>query len=147
MAGTRRMALLERRLRHTVAGADVRLLAEDQLVVSRNLTRDPNLERDGKSATYRPAPDGYQVYVSWRPPAAHARQAALSQRMTGPSHVPVAWDGRTMRLRLDPATTSGEWLVADDRGGIVRVVAEAGSVQVLDEVNAVLNEVEAVLLT
>jgi hypothetical protein len=147
MATPQRMTLLQRRLRHTAAGADVRLLAEDQVVVSRNLTRDPNFERDGKSPTYRPGRDGYQVYVSWRPAAAHARQAALSQRMTGPSSGPVAWDGRTMRLRLDPATTSGEWLVGDNAGGIVTVIADAGSVQVLDEVNAVLNEVEAVLLT
>ncbi|SRR6266516_5285068 len=147
MATRDRMALLYQRLRHTAAGADVRLLAGDQVLVSRNLVRNPAFERDGKSATYVPGPDGYQVYVARRPAEAHTQQAALSQRMTGPASGPVAWDGRTMRLRVDPPATSGDWLLRDDRGEIVAVSAAAGSAQVLDEVNAVLSEVEAVVLT
>jgi hypothetical protein len=142
-----RMELLRRRLRNTAADADVQLLAENQILVTRNLIRNPAFEKDGKSATYLPGPDGYQVYIACRPPTTHARLAAHYQRMTGPSHEPAAWDAQTMRLRLDPPATSGGWAVRDDHGEIVTVHADAGSAEVLDDVNTVLSEVEAVLLT
>jgi hypothetical protein len=149
MTATQRMELLHERLRTTAADADVRLLAEGQIVVSRNLIRNPDFERGGKSATYVPGPDGYEVYIACRPAETHARQAAQSQLMTGPSHEPPAWDSRTMRLRLDQTATSGRWVVRDARGEVVTVSAAAGSAAaaVLDDVNAVLSDAEAVLLT
>lgn len=142
-----RMDLLHRRLLKTAAVADVRLLSGDQVLVSRSLVRNPALKRDGKAATYVPGANGYQVHVACRPAEEQAERAALSQRMTGPSSRPVAWDRSTMRLRLEPAETSRDWLLSNDRGEIVTVHAAAGSPQVIDEVNAVLSEVEAVLLT
>jgi hypothetical protein len=148
MTATPPMELLYQRLRSTAADdADVRLLAEDQLLVSRNLIDTPDAARAGKSATRVPGPDGYEIYLARRPAEIHARQAGLSQRMTGPRDGPPVWDGRTMQLRLAPGETRGEWVVGDGRGGIVTVHAAAGSDQVLDAVNAILSQVEAVLLT
>ncbi len=54
---------------------------------------------------------------------------------------------RTGRLRLDPTATSGRWVVRDARGKVVTVSATAGSAAVLDDVNTVLSDAEAVLLT
>jgi hypothetical protein len=142
-----RTAVLYRRLRETAAGADVRLVGGDQVLVSRNMARNPAFERGGKTSTYVPGPDGYEVYAACRPAEVHDALAATSQRMTGPSAGPAAWDSRTMRLRLDPPGTSGDWLVRNRWGEVVTVHAGAGSPRVLDEVNAVLSEVEAVLLT
>lgn len=149
MSAAQDMELLYQRLRSTVAGSgtDVQLLAEGQIVVSRNLIRNPAFERGGKSPTYVPGPDGYEVYIACRPAETHARQAAQSQLMTGPSHEPPAWDGGTMRLRLDQAATSGRWVVRNARGEVVTVSAGAGSAAVLDDVNTVLSDAEAVLLT
>jgi len=144
-----RMALLHRRLQGSPAGtsgADVRLISGDQVLVSRNMVRNPALERGGKTSTYVPGPGGYQVYVACRPGEAHDAMAAVSQRMTGPGG-PVAWDGRTMRLRLGPADTSRDWLLGNSRGEVVTVHASVGSPSVLGEVNAILCDVEAVLLT
>ena len=109
-----------------MAGADIRLISGDQVLTSRNMVRDPALDRDGKTSTYIPGADGYQVYVACRPAEAHDALAAVSQRMTGPSGGPVAWDGRSMRLRLDPAGASRDWLLRNSRGEIVTVHA-AGS--------------------
>jgi hypothetical protein len=144
------LALLQRQLQGTpaaAAGADIRLVAGDQVLVSRNMVRNPALDRGGKTSTYVPGRDGYQVYVACRPAEAHDALAAVSQRMTGPSGGPVAWDGRTMRLRLGPADTSRDWLLGNSRGEVVTVHAAVGSPSVLGEVNAILSDVEAVLLT
>ena len=142
-----RMTELSRRLREITAGADIRVLSGDQLMVSRNLVPNPAFERDGKAASYLPGSAGYEVYVVCRPAAEHTESAALSQRMTGPSFQPVGWDSRTMRLRVDPDRLARSWLLRNELGEVVTVDATAGSVQVLDEVNAVLAEVEGVLLT
>lgn len=142
-----RMALLYRRLLKTAAAADVRLLSGDQVLVSRNMVPNPALKRDGKAATYVPGAKGYQVHVACRSAEEHAELAALSQQITGPSSRPVAWDRRTMRLRVDPAEAARDWVLSNGRGEIVTVHADPGSPRVIDEVNAVLSEVEAVLLT
>lgn len=140
-----RMTQLSRRVREVTPGADVRVLSGDQLLVSLNLIPNPAMEREGKAATYTPGDDGYQVHVACRPAAEHDVQAALSQRMTGPGALPVVWDSRSMQLRVNDLTR--RWLVSNELGEIVTVEVAAGSVQVLDEVNAVLTEVQGVLLT
>jgi hypothetical protein len=141
-----RMAMLYRRLRETAAGADVRLLSGDQVLASRDMRPNPAGRGGGKAETYVPGPDGYEVYVAGRPAGREGELAALSQRMTGPPAGPPAWDGRIMRLRVDPGEMSGDWQVGDGRGGVVTVHATSGSARVLDDVNAILSEVEAVLL-
>jgi hypothetical protein len=146
MMAADRMALLYRRLRERAAGADVRLLSGDQVLASRDMRPNPAGRSGGKAGTYVPGPDGYEVYVACRPADREAELAALSQRMTGPPSGPPLWDGRIMRLRVDPGELSGDWQVGDRRGGVVTVHATAGSDRVLDDVNAILSDVEAVLL-
>jgi hypothetical protein len=142
-----RLTQLSQRLREITAGADVRVLSGDQVLVSWNLVPNPAMERGGKAATYSPGNDGYEVHVACRSATEHAEQAALSQRMTGPSTRPVEWDSRTMRLRVAADGMSRDWLLRNESGEIVTVHVAAGSIQVLDEVNSVLAEVEGVLLT
>ncbi|MEC4018802.1 hypothetical protein [Streptomyces sp. H27-D2] len=147
--GAELLALLRRRLLASfgVEGRpDVRVLSDDQLLVSRNLVRNPSLGRRGKAETYVPGADGYRIHVARRSAEAHAATAALSQRITGPAGRPPDGDARTVRLRVDRDDLCPEWTLTDSRGAIVTVHAVCGSPRVLEEVNAILGEIEAVLL-
>ncbi|MEV6871435.1 hypothetical protein [Amycolatopsis sp. NPDC051128] len=132
------MARLHRKLQETAAGARVLLLSDDQVLVSRNMV--PNPGDKGKAATYVPGTGGYEVYVSCRSAEADEAMAAASQRMTGPA-------GPVTPLRIDPPGTSGQWRLRTSGGEVVRVHATAGSSAMCDEVNVILSEVEAVLLS
>jgi hypothetical protein len=143
--GHRLAGLAERLTRVVPAGARVRLPADDQLVVTRQLVRG-GLPRIGKWRRYTPAADGYQVYVSCRVPADQAAMDALSQRTVFRSASPPRWDPHTMRLRVEPSDLSPEWGAGNGRGEVVIVLVQCGSPRVLDEVNRVLVEIEAVLL-
>lgn len=144
-----RLALLRRRLLASFVhqgGPDVRLLSGDQLLITRNLVRNPALGRRGKTETYAPGADGYQIHVACRSAAAHAVAVATSQRITGPTGQPADWDADTMRLRVWETRLCPEWTLTTGRKEILTVHVGCGSPRVLDEVNTILAEIEAVLL-
>ncbi len=125
-------------------GADVRVLSGDQLLVTHGLVRAP--DQAGKAPTYVPGPLGYQVHVSCRPEGEHRAVQASAQRLTGPTDLPGDWDPETMRLVV-AADLNPQWTIRNPRGEVVTVRARCGSGQVRGEVDAVLAQVEAVLLT
>jgi hypothetical protein len=144
--GTHRLAwLADRLIRAIPDGPQVRLVADDQLFVSRQLVRRRPMP--GKSPSYSPGTAGYQIYVACRTPAEHAAATGLSQRAVPRSAAPVLWDARTTRLRTNPTGLHSDWTLLNGRGEIVTVRADCGSPRVVDEVNTILAEIEGVLLT
>lgn len=144
-----RLALLRQRLLASFIRndePDVRLLSGDQLLITRNLMRNPAPGRRGKTETYTPGDDGYQIHVACRSAEAHAVAVATSQRITGPARQPSSWDTSTMRLRVQEADLRPEWRLTNGRKEIITVHVGCGSPRVLDEVNTILAEIEAVLL-
>ncbi|GIH14149.1 hypothetical protein [Rugosimonospora africana] len=142
---SQRLTGLARRLERAVpGGARVSLPADDQLVVSRNMLRG-GFPRIGKWRRHVPRSGGYQVYVSCRLPTDQAAMDALSQRTTFGAP-PARWDRHTMRLRAAESELNPQWRVLNGRTEVVTVLVVCGSAQVLDEVNRILAEIEAVLL-
>lgn len=144
--GAHRLTGLSTRLSELVdTGAEVRLPQEDQLLVRRDMTADPDLP--GKTPSQVPAATGYQIHVACRSVEDHAATTSLSQRFVDRSAGPVMWEPGTIRLHVTEADLSPEWTVVNGRGEVVTVRARCGSPAVLHEVNAILAAVEAEVLS
>jgi hypothetical protein len=142
------LAELSRRLTGSVrAGAQVRLLPDNQLLLTKDMVRHRTLARRAKAASHVPAGTGYRVYVACRSPEEHAAASATSQRVVGPFDQPVEWVASTMRLRVTEPLLDRDWRLVNRRGHVVTVHVECGSKHVVGEVNAALAEIEAVLLS
>jgi hypothetical protein len=143
------LATLARRLERTLRdapAAEVRLLAESQLLVTRGLVPNPAAGRRAKAAASVPGPAGYDLYVASRSPEEQAAVAATSQRISGPASGPVAWDPDRSRLRLEEGARNGHWEVLTPSGEVLTVDVRCGSPQVMAELNRLLAEIEAVML-
>jgi hypothetical protein len=143
------LAALARRLERALRGvpaSQVRLLPEGQLLVTRGLVPNPAMGRRAKAESSVPGPAGYDLYVACRSPQEQADLAATSQRMSGPTSRPAAWDPDTSRLRLEGGARSGHWQVLIPTGEVLTVDVRCGSPQVAAEVNRLLAEIEAVML-
>ena len=125
---------------------EVRLLEDTQMLISKDLTPNSARER-GKAASFVPGPDGYQVYVSCRSEADYWATVSTSQRITGPSEVPAYWHATAIQLEVSASSLDREWRLLNDEGRVVTVHATCGSGRVVDEVNLILAEIAAALLS
>lgn len=127
------------------ASLEIRLLPDAQMVIFKNMIPTPAAEGKGKQETLSPGASGYRIYVAYRTRDEYAAAVAGSQRMLGPAAQPVAWR-RGMALGVSPAALDQEWRLLNSEGRVVTVSVTCGSERVVGEVNAILAEVEQVLL-
>jgi hypothetical protein len=143
-----RLADLRSRLEAALSksGADIRLLPENQMQISRNLTKNSGLLR-AKKASQAPGKSGYRIYVACRTPDEYAAQMDVSQRVLGTSAYPIGWNPESMKLEITPGSTGSEWTLVNREGNVVRINVECGPGEVLPEVNRILSEIEGTLLS
>lgn len=132
---------LKRKFRHDPA-IDVRLLPENQLLVTKDLIPNREAQQGGKAVSHVPAETGFRVFLSVRSPDAHAAASSQGQRI-GPKSEPALWDPSIMTLRVGQNERNAEWLFLNHRGEVVAVRALSGSPEVLPQVNDILQEIEA----
>ena len=126
---------------------DIRLLPDSQMLISKHLAPNPSRERGGKAESLAPSANGYQVYVSERSIEDYTASGATSQRGLGPAARPVYWDATTMELAVSGTDPSPEWRLVNPAGRVVTINVKSGSANVVDEVNSILAEVAAALLS
>jgi hypothetical protein len=145
-----RFASLQRRLVKLFKrnrAPNIRLLPDHQMLIDKNIIPNPAFGRGGKSESYVPDVDGYQIYVAYRSPDEYAAATSTSQRMLGPSARPVAWDAGSMSLRVHQTSLKPEWHLLNAEGQIVTVKIDCGSSRVVEEVNAILVEAQVALFS
>ena len=144
-----RLTNLQRRLVKLFKGnrvPDIRLLPDNQMLIDKNMIPNPALQQGGKSESHVPGEEGYQIYVAYRSPAESEAAMLTSQRMYGPSVQPIVWDAKSMVLHAGKTSLKLEWRLLNAEGQVVTIYVDCGSSRVVDEVNAILAEVQAVLL-
>jgi hypothetical protein len=146
---TNKLTRLQQRLVErfgTDVGLEVRLLPDHQMLISKNLVPNPALGQRGKTESFVPSLEGYEVYVSDRSMEDYWAKVSTSQRITGPSETPITWDV-AMPLEVSPTLLNPEWRLMSPAGRVVTINVKSGSERVVDEVNPILAEIAATLLS
>jgi hypothetical protein len=119
---------------------NVRLLPEDQLLISKHLITNPD-DTGYKTPQLAPTESGYTIYIksSLRP-----ERAIPPQRTSVPVDA-VRTGSAVPTLRLDRKSLEQRWELLSADGVRLSITARCGSVAVFDEVDDVLDDVASAL--
>jgi hypothetical protein len=119
---------------------NVRLLPEDQLLISKNLVANPD-DAGHKTPPMVPGRKGYTIYVK----CSVARASPGPQQRTSVPVDAVQMGSAAPTLRLDRHSLEQRWELLNAEGARLSITARCGSVAVFDEVDGVLAVVASVL--
>ena len=119
---------------------NVRLLPEDQLLISKNLVASPD-DTGHKTPRMAPAEKGYTIYIK----SSVGHESAVPPQRTSVPVDAVRIDSAVPTLRLDRKSLEQRWELLNAEGARLSITARCGSVAVFDEVDGVLDVVAALL--